>query len=357
MQRLWVVIICLVFAACSSDEDQQITLGENLIFVAVEADGTLAVLDGTTGGLVGTIDLSEFIHGSVVRYDVHNVQVDPDGETAWLTAMPGSEGGGHGEEPMPEQLIGVDVRTFAVTARIELGSDLHVAHVVIAGHTAYVTAYESDAVLVVNLEAGQVTRSIPLPSGTNPHGARVTADGSTLIVAGMGDGSLHVVHVQSDSIESYDLPGRAVQTALAPDGHAAFATVYDTRQIARLEFSTGQLTLFDLPVGSAGPVQLYPALDGQSLWVADQGMLEDQPAGNELIQVHAETGAVLRRVVVSPGPHGVVVNQDGTRVWITTLVEGTVQSIDSNTGTVLSTVNVGSRPNGISCRHLGAAMP
>lgn len=356
MRRSLLPLFLLTLGACSQGETAG-PLAEDLIFAAVEEDGALAVLDGKTGALLRMVDLSGSAHGGSVRFDVHNVQAGPDGRTVWLTAMPADEGGGHSGGPMPEELIGVDILELSVTSRIELGSDLHAAHVVVADTKAYVTANEADAVVVVDLREKKVLRSIALPAGAAPHGARVTSDGRTLVVAGMGGGSLEVIETVTGSAASYDLPGRAVQAALLPDGGVAFATIYDTRQVARLDLATRELALFDLPIGSAGPVQIYPAPDGRSLWVADQGMLEGQAAGNKLIQLDAATGAVLQVIGVDPAPHGVVLNEDGSRVWTTTLVNGTVQSIDTVSGAVLSTTPVGNKPNGISCRHAGGVMP
>jgi DNA-binding beta-propeller fold protein YncE len=356
MKRLLLSIICVTAVGCTNDGPAE-PLAEDLIFAAVEEDGTLAVLDGETGALLRTVDLSESAHGEQVRFEIHNVQAAPDGRTVWLTAMPSEQGGGHADEPMPEQLIGVDAVGLSVTARIELGSDLHAAHVVISGATAYVTANEADEVVVLDLAQGSVQRSISLPTGTGPHGARITADGRTLVVAGMGDGSLHVIDTSSVAVTSVALPGRAVQTAILPDGSTAFATIYDTRQVARLDLASGELVLFDMPLDSAGPVQLYPTPDGQSVWVADQGMLEGDPPGDTLVQLDAATGEVLRVASVDPAPHGVVLDEAGTRVWTTTLVNGTVQSIDAISGALLTTTSVGNKPNGISCLHPSGVMP
>lgn len=104
-------------------------------------------------------------------------------------------------------------------------------------------------------------------------------------------------------------------------------------------------------------MQLYPSPDSRSVWVADQGMLGTDPAGNSLVSLDAMTGAVLKVATVDPAPHGVVMNAGGDRVWTTTLVNGTVQSIDVATGSVLTTTAVGTKPNGISCGHTGGVMP
>lgn len=201
-----------------------------------------------------------------------------------------------------------------------------------------------------------MVRTIELPKGTHPHGARLLADASKLIVAGMGDGSMHVIDTGTAAIKSFDLPGRAVQAAVLPDGSAAFVTVYDTRQVAKLDLSSDQLSLFDLPEGAAGPVQLYPAPHAR-LWIADQGLLDGEPAGSKLYRMNSDDGMIERTASVSSAPHGVVVSADGRTVWITTVVDGTVEAVDGETGQVMSTTAVGNKPNGITCIHAGGAMP
>lgn len=89
--------------------------------------------------------------------------------------------------------------------------------------------------------------------------ARLTANGRTLVVAGMGDGSMHVVDTGTGAVASYDLPGRAVQATVLPDASAAFVTVYHPRQIAKLDLVSKQLSIFDLPKGAVEPMQIYPA--------------------------------------------------------------------------------------------------
>ena len=347
---------CAALAGCGGvPEVHPVAERADTVFAAVEEDGALAEVDGTTGALIRTIDLSEVTHGVAMRFDVHNVQAAPDGRTVWLTAMPAAAHE-HSSELMPDELIGVDTSTARVTTRIELGEALHAAHVVLRGSLAYVTAYEADLVLVVDLASERVIRTFPLPPGTHPHGARLTPDGVTLVVAGMGDGSMHTIHTGTGYVESYALPGRAIQTAVLPDGSAAFATVYDTRQVAKLDLSAGSVSLFDLPDGAAGPVQLYPAADA-TLWIADQGMLDGDEAGHRLYRMRADDGAVDLTVDVSPAPHGVVVNAESGRVWTTTLVEGTVQAVDGSSGEVVWTTPVGNGPNGITCLHTGGVMP
>jgi DNA-binding beta-propeller fold protein YncE len=336
MSRLW--LLGLLVAACSAPAPP----AGPLVVAAVEGDGTLAVLDARTGELVRAVDLSQEAHGGLVRFLPHNVQAA--GQLVWATAMPDGSGGHAG---MADQLIGVDLARLQVVARIDLGEGVMAAHVVVVERTAFVTASVADAVLAVDLARREVSRTYALPEGTYPHGLRATSTGGTLVVAGM-DGSMHVIDVASGQVTTHLLPARAVQAAILPDDRAAYVTIYDTRQVARLELATGTLALWDLPAGSAGPIQLHPSPDGSSLWIAHQGLLDGDPAGTTVSQLDAHTGLLLREVTVDPGPHGVVVSADGALVWITTLAGGTVQAIDTASGQVRTTTSVGERPNGIT---------
>lgn len=328
----------------------------DLIFSAVEDDGVVAALDAKTGKLIKTIDLSEASMGSTVHFDVHNVQGSADARMVWATAMPVMDGDG-GTMTMPDELVGIDATSMSIVRRIPLGAKQHPAHVVLDGTTAFVTAYEANAVLQVDLAAGKLAKTIALPAGTSPHGERLTPDHKTLVVAGMGSGAIVLIDTATGAVQSFALPAPAIQTAVLPDGSAALATIYSTKQVARLDLTSKKIQLFSLPAGAVGPAQLYPTPDGMYVWIADQGVTNNQPAGSHLYRMDAMSGAVNLTANVGAAPHGVVLNDDGSIVWSTMQSDGTVQSIDANTGAVLTTVPIGKTPNGVTCVHGTGSMP
>lgn len=328
----------------------------DIIFAAVEDDGVVTAVDAATGKLIKTIDLSETMGSTTTRFDVHNVQGAADGTMAWATAMPTMDSDAS-MMTMPDELIGIDTASMSVKQRIPLGTNQHPAHVVLDGSVAFVTAFDGNAVLKVDLAVGQVSQTIALPTGTKPHGERLTPDHKTLVVAGMGTGAIVLIDVATAAVQSFALPAPAVQTAVLPDGSAALATIYSTKQIARLDLSSKTLQLFSLPAEAVGPAQLYPTPDGMFVWIADQGVTNNQPAGSHLYRMDAMSGAVDLTANVGAAPHGVVVNEDGSIVWSTMQNDGTVQSIDAKTGAVLTTASVGKTPNGITCVHGTGSMP
>jgi DNA-binding beta-propeller fold protein YncE len=347
--------LAILFAgAC---ESSAIAPPTELLASAIEGDGKIAFLDASDGNVVREVDLTRHGDGLHLMYDVHNVQGTSDGAMIWATAMPMGHDGEAEVTGYGDELVGISVADGSIRSRIPLGNGLHAAHVVIDQNLAYVTAYQTDAILEVDLDAQTVVRTLQLPSGTRPHGIRLLHDASRLLVAGMGDGSMHVVDRLSGALASFDLPGRAVQSAVLGDDSAALASIYDTSQIARVDLRDYTLQIFDLPQGSAGPMQIYPAPNERVVWVADQGIVSDHPTGHQIFKVDADTGETLLVVEVDPGPHGIVVDPSGANVYVTTIVEGTIQAFDTQRGTPVFTTEVGPQPNGITRLYPFGAMP
>ena len=59
---------------------------------------------------------------------------------------------------------------------------------------------------------------------------------------------------------------------------------------------------------------------------------------------------MLFRSETGKGPHGVVVSNDGKRVFIANIVDSTVSVIDTATQKVIRNIKVGEGPNGITFR-------
>lgn len=319
--------------------------GSQKIYVANEDSGTLSVIDGATLTVSTTIELA----GADMPMP-HNVQVAPDGASVWATAMPMMEGG-------DDVVLIIDPTTDTVSDELTLGNDLHLAHVVLSADstTAFITASESGEVLHLDTATHAIVDRHALAAGAYPHGARVCGD--KLYVAEMDGMSLAVLDHDAGTVQEIDVGGVAVQTACTPDGRYVFVTLYDTKEVVRLDVQTQALTRIALPAEAQGPVQAYPSPDSTRLYVADQGVLLDRPASNKLYVIDVESAAVTGSVDVGQGAHGVVVEEGGARAFVTNLVEGTVSVVDTASLTTAATIEVGEAPNGISCWHADGGMP
>src|SRR3989344_87776 len=128
-------------------------------YIAVEGSGEIAVLDTRNSKVLKKIDLSEEKNGKVKSYMPHNVEVAPDNKSVWVTAnaiekkeeemgmsfriVPlayadeeSMEKGVDATKSSDEVII-IDPLTDTIIKRIEIGKDLHLAHVSLTQDNSY----------------------------------------------------------------------------------------------------------------------------------------------------------------------------------------------------------------------------
>lgn len=330
------------------------------VYVALEGEGKVAVIDSTSMQVIKTIDLSETVNGEKVRYMAHNVQVSTDGKKVLVTAnveegmemesdaMADGEDMSHGQNP--DKLIVIDPVTDKIVDTIPVDTDSHLAHVITSpdAKIAYVTSQEKGKVYSIEIDSGKVIHEVELGEASGPHGLRISPDGSEVFIALIDGKAMSVLDTKTNSVRKLELPGAGVQTAVTPDGMYAFSSIYDTKQIAWLNRESNDQGVITLPEGSRGPVQIYPTPDSRYLYVADQGYYFEQPTGNFVYRIDIERKQVDQTITAGSAPHGIVVNADGTRAYVTNLLSDDVSIIDTNTNTEIGKIAVGDMPNGIS---------
>lgn len=351
----------VLFAQGTPGENQTQTTAEK-VYVALEGEGAVAVLDAKRQALIKKIPLADEHTGT--GYMPHNVEVSPDGDTVWVTGNAMADmshqglrlintahaSEGHEDtESESDQLIAIDPVTDTIVRRMPLGVGQHLAHVVEARASGkvFVAAQETDTLYVLDARTLTQERSIALPQGSGPHGMRLSPDGATLYVAFMGGQALGVVDTKSGALERVPLDGAAVQTAVTPDGSHVAVSVYDTRSVGIYDIASKSLSYVRLPEGSEGPVQLYPAPDSQAIYVADQGVLGGRSASNKVYRIDLASQAVTT-MEAGKAPHGITLSKDGSRAFVTNLKGDSVSILDTATGQKLREIPVGQEPNGIS---------
>lgn len=331
------IILVLTLNSCKEENNELVT---DAVYVASEDDGTISVITAHNGN-VTTIDLME----NSEMYMPHNVQVAPDGNTVWATGMPMSASAN-------EQVIVIDPAANKIIKRINVGTDQHIAHVVLDSESnfAYVTAKESNQVIKISVSSLQETTRFDLGANREPHGMRY--HNGKLYVANMGAKSVSIIDAATSVIEEIPLGGIAVQTAVLPDGSFVFVSLYDTKEVARVDMQTKAVTKISLPADAKGPIQLYPTPDSKLLYVCDQGGIGSDPVSNKVFVIDIAASVVTSTIITGNKTHGVVVNNTGTKAYVTNSNDNTVSVIDIAAQTVIETIAVGNGPNGISCRYV-----
>lgn len=328
------------------------------VYVALEGEGKVAVINPETNEVYKKIDLSK---PGGESFSAHNVQVAPSGQSVWVTAVAREEPNGAGDmgdmEGMqdmemgpPDEAVVIDPKSDEIINRIPVATGAHLAHVVLAPvqSYAYISAQEENAIYKIKAGLFTVDKRIPAPPQSQPHGMRMTPDGKTVYIAYLEGKALGVLDTKTDQLGKIDLDGAAVQTGVTANGKFVVVSLYDTKKIGVLEISTGKLSYIDLPPESKGPVQLYPTPDSKFVYVADQGYYFDQPTGENVYKIDLSSMKVVKTIRAGQGPHGVVVSKDGRRVYVANIVSNDVSVIDTATDQETARISVGEQPNGIS---------
>ena len=79
--------------------------------------------------------------------------------------------------------------------------------------------------------------------------------------------------------------------------------------------------------------------------------------GGSGVPPEARSTSPTRTIDVGAGAHGVVGSDDGSRAYVTNIASATVSVVDTATRTVVETVPVGERPNGIAHWRVTGGMP
>ena len=328
------------------------------VYVADEESSTVSVIDAASFKKIGSI---------AVGLGPHNVQVAPDGKTVWVTnnvepdnapaqmpnaSMPASmpkntlklaPGGEHASMAGAGAVWAIDTATDAVVAKVPVGKVP--AHVVVTsdGRFAYVANGGDNSVSVVDVSALRVVATIPV--GAGPHGIRLSPDGKEVWVANLKGGTVSVIETGSRKLVARIKVGQGpAQVGFTPDGRLGFVSLSKEDRVAVIDPASRKL-IRKVPVGTV-PIQLYATPDSRLLLVANQGTREKPGKTVNIIDLGSFKSVAT--IETGPGAHGVVIDREGRRAFVTNTYANTVSVLDIALRSVIGTVQVGRGPNGVS---------
>ena len=333
--------------------------GGELLYVCVQDEAKIAIVDAASHEVVRMIDLTEL--GFSPNAKPHHIAVEPDG-SHWYVSLIGDN-----------RVVRFD-RAGDVVAQFEMETP---------GMLAYDAA---DDLLVASRSMSAVNppSRISLVRGGSmdgeeievvfprPHPMVLSADGRWAYTGSLGENQLAAVDLDTEevSLTSIEGPPHAlVQFAISPDGGTL---------VASTEVS-GRLLVFDLsdPANPAletsievGHMAFDPmfAPDGRTVWVPVKG-------DNEVVIVDVDTWEVVERIAGDGllQPHGLVFSADGRWAFVSNNNkadhmadpgheghggetaddgDGNVTVIDTDTREVIKVIELGENVTGMA---IGAA--
>jgi YVTN family beta-propeller protein len=295
-----------------------------VVYVANSGDNSVSAIDPTTNAVTATIPVGSAPDG---------IAATPDGQSIYVSDS------GDGDVSV------ISTATDTVVATISVGGEPTGLAVTPNGAYAYVANASAGDVTVISTSTNTVVATVAVGPAlsTDPRAVAITPDGAFAYVAdGYGDEVAVIDTSTNTAVADVPTNGFTADVAIAPDGTVAYATMYDTLNLAlggleTIDTSTDNIT--DTYGFGDGAYTLAISPDGQSAYVAQ--------LGGQVSILSTAPLSVLANVPTSTGGLGVAVTPDGQSVYASG--PGNVVSVISpSTDAVVASIPVGTSPDGVA---------
>jgi YVTN family beta-propeller protein len=310
------------------------------LVVANKAEATASLIDLTSGEVIATLPTGE---------GPHEVGVSPDGRFALVTNY-GNRGGGG------QSLTLIDVPAAVVVKTIDLGQHKkpHGVEWLDDEHAA-VTAEASKALLVVDVDKGEIVRTIRTDEEIS-HMVALHPDGRRAYTANMGSGSMTVLDLEKGERETSIATGDGAEgIAVSASGEHVWVTNRAADTVTVIDTETFE-TVKQIP--SRGfPIRATATPQGQ--------VLVTRARAGELVIYDAETLEEVRTVPFdletldveerlfgdrfgdSSVPIGVIVDGAGEHAFVAHANADVITEVDLATGEIVRVLRAGKEPDGL----------
>ena len=254
-----------------------------------------------------------------------------------------------GRDPLPDKAVRFMVRWIDAGAKNDAG----VRPYENISHKAYVTNQGSDLVSVISTEHNLTTRLIPVgdaPTLDVPHNIWVDDQNRYWYVSLIAAGEVWKFDVATDTFQGKVRAGASPANIVAsPDGAQILATdwdIFNDGRAVRVIDATNMRVAKQLNVGLA-PHGIQFSHDGQSIYVTNY-------LSDSISLLRASDYAEVERIPLGPDvrsersssyqPLQVVLTLDDRFAYVTCYNSGDVRVIDTQTRTVIDSIEVGRRP-------------
>ena len=305
------------------------------VYVVNGGDHSVSVIDASTNAVTGAITLNNVLYP-------HHIYLSPDG-TRLAIGVPGMDfsAGHHGSiAGMTGAVIVLAAQTGDLVAARTIMSMNHNAAFDPTGSEIWTCGMLS-AGLAYILDATSLELSDSIAVGATPQEVTFTPGGRYAFVCNGGSNSVTVIDRSARSVVTTIDVGRNPVGAWPGDNGVMYVDNEESMTISAIDTTT--LTVhhtYDLGF-TPGMVATGP---GDELWItnSDSGAVAINRATEDLSMGHIATGA---------GAHGIAFNADKSRAYITNQLAASVSVIDVATKSVIATVSVGRKPNGLVWRR------
>ena len=340
MRTLLAVAVATVIAAGAAADT---------LVVLNKSDATASLIDLARGVAVATLPTGQA---------PHEVDVSPDGRLA-LVANYGTR------EAPGSTLTMIDVPAARVLRTIDLAPHKRPHGVKwLDGRRAAVTAEESKALLIVDVETGRVASVIATGQEVS-HMVALTPDRARAFVASIGSGTVTAIDLASSKVAGVIPTGKGAEGIdVTPDGAQVWVTNREADTVSVLDART--LAVVAALPSKSFPIRARVTPDGRWVLVSNArtGDLAvfDARARSEArrIPLKAELRATEGRLMTfgdSSVPIGVVVHPGGKRAWVAHANADVITVLDLEQWKPVGTLTAGREPDGMAYSAVAVTAP
>lgn len=279
--------------------DGRIAVASN--YGAMRAGTSITFIDVEKGEVLSHLALKEHARP-------HGMVFSPDGSKLYVTTE------------MARCIVEVDVASRSFTRAIE--TDQGGSHMIALspkGDRAYVANVHSGSMSVIDLEKGEVVKTVPSRAGCE--GVGVSPDGSRVWLANNQSNTVTVIDALTlEEVTTVPCDGFPLRVCFTPDGSRALV----------LSAMSGEVVVYD-----AAKVEEIARIDTR---------LKHRP----VVQAGVPSGG-------SPVPLSIAMSRDGSRAYVSCKAGDYVLVIDPSSATVVGDFAVQGSPDGLVV--LGAVVP
>jgi YVTN family beta-propeller protein len=316
--------------------------------IAIVALATTTAAPAQTPGLTGTLVVTNKTPSTATIIDVaskrilatiptgngpHEVVMSSDGRLAVVSDYSGQPG---------RTLTAIDVPALRVARTIDLGqyNRPHGMVFLPGDSVVIVTSEASGNVVLVNVVAGAIIRAIAT-EGRGSHMVGVTADAARAYTGNMQSNSVSQIDLRAGAVtKSWPVPNTPEAINVTPDGKEVWVGSNATAKVSVIDVASGATTT--VAEGVKWPYRVLFSPDMKTVMLPDLGNEElrfiDRASKRELSRI-AFTGG---------GPQGITRTPDGRYIFLSLSKEARIAVIDAATRAVVAHIPAGDTPDGIA---------
>ncbi len=313
------------------------------LIVINKSDATASLVDLDKDRVVATVPTGA---------SPHEVAVSPDGRTALVTD--------YGSRKAGTTLTVIDIAKAERVQTIQLGRwrRPHGVEWLADGKHAAVTVEDSGAMIIVDVDAGTVTKNVPTMQRIS-HMVVVTPDDARAFVANIGSDSVTAIDLATGKRLAIIRTGRGAEGIdITPDGKQVWVTNRAENTVAVIDAETLKIVA-KIPCADF-PIRCKAMPDGAHVLVtnakSDDVAVFDTKTLEEVRRIGFEVKADpdLRGRLFgnkfgdSSVPIGILIQDDGKRAFVAHAHGDVISTIDLETWKATGTLKAGREPDGLA---------